>query len=107
MKVYFFICLSLFVYAGDIRASAYAGSLPEAGVLDLREIVLDDNTLLNLNGEWEFYWEKLLTPEAHKSGDGMESRILVHVPSFFNNYHIGGKALPGMGYGTYGQAGDG
>ncbi len=102
MKVHFFIWLFFLIFAGSISANGSPEPLPESGVLDLRETALDENTLLSLNGEWEFYWEKLLTPENYKREKKGELHILVKVPSFFSNYEIGGEPLPGVGYGTYG-----
>ena len=32
----------------------------ERGVLDLRDIDFDKNSLLSLDGEWEFYWRQFL-----------------------------------------------
>lgn len=97
----FFIGLSFLVYSVSISASDPTGTFPVGGVLDLRESVFDKGSIYSLNGEWEFYWERLLTPEnypvAKKEGQG----ILVNVPSYFNSYKIDGESLPGMGYGTY------
>ena len=97
----FFIGLSFLVYSVSISASDPIGTFPVGGVLDLRESVFDKNSVYSLNGEWEFYWERLLTPENYpvtkKEGQG----ILVNVPSYFNSYKIDGGSLPGMGYGTY------
>lgn len=74
---------------------------PVKGVLDLRGTVMDQHSFHNLNGEWEFYWEQLLTPttfgKAKQEGKGM----IVPVPSYWSDYLIDGKELPGFGYGTY------
>ena len=102
MKVHFFIWLFFLIFTGSISANEFPDPLQEGGVLDLRETALDENTLLSLNGEWKFYWEKLLTPENYKKEKQGESHILVNVPSFFSNYEIDGEPLPGAGYGTYG-----
>lgn len=99
--MHFFIGFFTLIYAGCTSASDPPGPSPKAGVLDLREADLDKNRLLNLNGEWEFYWEKLITPENYEREKTGASHILVDVPSFFNNYKIDGVSLPGMGYGTY------
>ena len=72
---------------------------PQAGVLDLSSAFIDEHTLVSLNGEWEFYWEELITPETIQKGG--EKALLVRVPSYWNSYRIDGEKLPGMGYGTY------
>lgn len=72
---------------------------PENGILDLSGTVLDNQTILKLDGTWLFYWQELLTPDnfaIHKS-----SGIPVNVPSYWNSYRVEGKDLSGEGYGTY------
>jgi signal transduction histidine kinase len=73
--------------------------LPEEGVLDLSKSVIDKHTLFSLSGEWEFYWENLLTPDLYQHSPG--EAILVEVPSYWQSYQVDGKQLPGMGFGTY------
>ncbi len=75
--------------------------IPEKGVLDLQGLVMDQNSFHNLNGEWEFYWEELLTPSTFKKAKEEGKGIIVPVPSYWNDYEIEGKDLPGFGYGTY------
>ena len=72
---------------------------PKNGVLDLRESVLDNQTIFNLNGEWIFYWEELLDPTNFKQHT--TEGITVTVPSYWKSYEIDGLSLPGEGYGTY------
>ncbi|MDF1575817.1 MAG: HAMP domain-containing sensor histidine kinase [Bacteroidales bacterium] len=69
------------------------------GLLDLREVVLDDQSIFDLDGEWMFYWEALLTPENYIRHEA--SGIPVTVPSYWKSYKTNGKSLSGWGYGTY------
>jgi signal transduction histidine kinase len=73
--------------------------VPEHGILDLRNRIVDSQSIIKLDGEWIFHWEELLTPgtlDAH-----VLPGIPVMVPSYWNSYKIQGKPLPGWGYGTY------
>lgn len=92
--------LNVFLTFGFTTLSAHNEiPVPEKGVLDLRECVLDENSIFDLNGEWLFHWEKLLTPDnidLHRS-----TGIPVTVPSYWNSYEINGSSLSGSGYGTY------
>ena len=92
--------LNAFLTFGFTTLSAHDGiSVPEKGVLDLRECALDENSIFDLNGEWLFHWEKLLTPDnidLHRS-----TGIPVTVPSYWKSYEINGSSLSGWGYGTY------
>lgn len=54
---------------------------------------------INLSGDWEFYWRKLLYKK-----DFIKNRIpdlVVSLPSVWNKYKIAGKHLPGRGYATF------
>lgn len=69
----------------------------ENGVIDLREFELDDR-LIQLDGTWEFYWQKLL---AYEELSLHTPDLYAEVPKVWNTYSINGKSLPGEGYGTY------
>ena len=90
----------LFLTFGFTTLSANPGyPVPENGILDLRQKILNDQSILNLDGEWIFYWEKLLDPEnieQHRN-----TGIPVTVPSYWSSYNMDGESLPGLGYGTY------
>lgn len=90
----------LFLTFGFTTLSANPGyPVPENGILDLRQQILNDQSILNLDGEWIFYWEKLLTPDNFEQFQS--TGIPVNVPSYWESYEIDGKALPGLGYGSY------
>jgi signal transduction histidine kinase len=94
-----------------------AVSLPAAGVMQLaydktekpssRQGALDlsswnptQNTLINLNGEWEFYWQRLLS-YGELRDINLKPDLMAVVPKVWNNYKINGERLPGFGYATY------
>ncbi len=70
-------------------------------MLDLREVKIDHNSFFGLNGEWEFHWQKLLTPENYKLEKEKDPGIIVSVPSYWTSYEKDGESFPGMGYGSY------
>lgn len=84
---------------GFTAISGQTSPEPQNGVLDLSGIELNEQTILNLKGEWLFHWEEFLTPNSFESSQS--SGIAVKVPSYWSNYQVDGKNLPGMGYGTY------
>lgn len=73
---------------------------PIHGVLDLRGESFSQHGVINLKGEWEFYWKQLV---SYKDISSSNSRLDIYaeVPGFWNAYRIGGKSLPGTGYATY------
>lgn len=93
--------LTLLSMGSNLSAFEQAQPLPIQGVLDLRGTTIDDNTLVSLNGEWEFHWNQLLTPESYVNADMHQGGIAVEVPSYWSSYTIDGQSLPGDGYGTY------
>ena len=68
------------------------------GIIDLSHKRWHDY-VFGLYGEWEFYWNQLLTPDQlsqHKN-----DKLFVPVPDTWTNYEIEGKSLPKFGYATY------
>lgn len=99
--MHFLIWLSLLIVGGPLDAQNRSSPVPRKGVLDLSGITLDNSSVYSLNGEWDFYWEKLISPENYSDQQNRKNGILVNIPSYFSNYEIDGRSLPGMGYGTY------
>lgn len=60
---------------------------------------LSKNRILSLDGEWEFYWNRLLTPASFASG--AITPVYQTVPLSWNNYRIDGSKLSIRGYATY------
>jgi two-component system sensor histidine kinase ChiS len=101
LKLHFIIGWLLLSASAGLFAFPSAAAIPKNGVLDLRGTVLNSSSFYNLNGEWEFYWEKLLTPESYPSEKERGSGILVTVPSYWKSYKSLGEVRSGFGYGTY------
>ncbi|HVZ97651.1 MAG TPA: 7TM diverse intracellular signaling domain-containing protein, partial [Chitinophagaceae bacterium] len=71
------------------------------GVLDLRAWNWRQDEIIDLNGQWEFYWNKLYTPSAFDSSKAL-SPAYINVPDYWNHYIPGSKAFsPGFGFATY------
>ncbi len=71
------------------------------GVLDLNNWDLRKDGPIDLTGEWEFYWEKHLKPEAFIKANPPEKTGLMGLPGSWNGYLVDGKSLSGDGYATY------
>ncbi len=71
----------------------------QKGVLDLRGWDFDNKTL-KLDGEWEFYWNKLLTPQDFSPQKYAADAYSI-VPEYWSKTIINGKNLPPQGYATY------
>ncbi len=73
------------------------------GVMDLEKWNIKANKVIQLNGEWEFYWDQLLTPEDFKEDGGSKPQLTgyMKVPSQWNGKKLNGVTLPVHGSATY------
>ncbi|MBD1394660.1 ATP-binding protein [Mucilaginibacter glaciei] len=72
--------------------------LPAAknGVIDLRSQTSFQEEI-ELNGQWQFFWQQLLNPGQKATGSGE----LVNFPSLWSNRTVNGKKMPAFSYATY------
>ena len=70
------------------------------GVIDLREINNPAKFIVKLNGEWEFYWGKLLHPDDFKS-DSPPPDYFGIVPSYWTDYPQESVRTAKSGFATY------
>lgn len=71
------------------------------GVLDLAGWHPQSDPTISLAGEWEFYWNRLLSPNDFKQEPLPTYSALLKVPSTWNGLKIDGHSLPGFGAATY------
>lgn len=76
-------------------------TLPEKGILDLRNYELNDQWYLKLDGEWEFYWESFIGPDAFSNDHTPEPTLFVTVPGYWKDYTHDTFDFNGEGYATY------
>ena len=74
----------------------------EKGMLDLTKVHVSENPL-KLAGEWEFYWQELLSPEdlqIRSTRDGVLNHW-ISIPNSWLDYQLDGQELNGTGYATF------
>jgi hypothetical protein len=83
-------------------AAVANGQAPRAqkGVLDLRNLDIKDKYSINLNGEWEFYWNRMLYPNDFRNGKHPASVNYEHIPAYWTEYKKDIKTEK-YGYATY------
>ncbi len=69
------------------------------GFLDISNNSISEKGSVDLSGQWEFYWNQLLSPEDFKSGKQM-SRTFAKVPGAWNIIN-NGHEITEFGYATY------
>ncbi len=83
------MCMSLNQLAGQPMA--------RGGVLDLRDVELRKDGPVELEGEWHFYWGKLIDP----AGPADTSGLLVPVPSAWHRLKGEVPGISAHGYASY------
>jgi signal transduction histidine kinase/CheY-like chemotaxis protein len=91
------VVLLLIILCCSGQSLAYDGVDPQAkqGVIDLRNIDLNQQTI-KLNGEWEFYWKQLLTPQTQTG-----NAAYIEFPKLWNNTYFNNQPLDAQGYASY------
>ncbi|MPL65727.1 Sensor histidine kinase RcsC [bioreactor metagenome] len=92
--------LNITVAAAPSDKQVYAPPIATDGIIDLQSIDWQNTSVVKLDGEWEFYYQNLLTPQDFTE-TAAYPRHLVKVPGPWNNYTLEGEPVEGSGYGTY------
>nr|CAA6807548.1 MAG: Adenylate cyclase (EC [uncultured Thiotrichaceae bacterium] len=72
----------------------------EKGILDLNQWDFDEkNNMVELDGEWVFYWQHLLTPDDFSQA--LPPHSYITVPSSWNKHEVNGQPVGSDGYATY------
>ncbi len=71
------------------------------GVLDLQQWDFEKDGSINLNGEWEFYWQKFLSPQFSSYTNSSDKTGLIEIPGYWKGYKVDGESLSGSGYATF------
>ena len=98
---YGLVILLLCMCACDQQSKQITPLLAEKGVLDLTNWDFERDGPVNLNGEYEFYWNQLLNPEDFIQYRSSSKTHYIAVPRTWNNFEYQGKAIPGDGFATY------
>ncbi len=102
MKTYSFLivlvfCLLLFPGCVDKTSPPSAAN----GIIDLSQWDFEKNGIVRLNGQWEFYWKRLLTPEDFNLPDQPAMTGFFTSPGPWDGYEVSGKPLGPHGYATF------
>jgi hypothetical protein len=75
--------------------------LAEKGVLDLHLWDFENRGPVSLSGEWEFYWDKFVSPSEFESSRQRELSGYTPVPGTWRKIKSPAGHLSGAGYATY------
>lgn len=99
-KYCIFVLFVIFVLTAC--AQMPAETLPpqaEAGIIHLQDWDFANDGVVDLNGEWAFYWEQLLTPEEIAAETAVPT--YVPVPDSWQDYEVPGIEIPPEGVATF------
>lgn len=102
-KYFFYIMLLIMAISIAVPGIRLRSSnMPEAvnGTMDLTNWDTGKGGAVRLNGEWEFYFGQLLTPDDFKNKQPA-GKTIQKVPAKWSSYRIQGKNLPSHGTATY------
>ena len=72
----------------------------DKGIINLTQWDFNKDGNIKLDGQWEFYWNKLITYSDIKGGIDA-AHIMADVPKAWTEDNASEQILPGQGYGTY------
>ena len=71
------------------------------GTIDLRDYAKKDKFIIKLNGEWEFYWNKMLRPHDFSKSENNKPDYFGKVPSYWTDYPEDVVKTDNQGFATY------
>ena len=88
-----FIVLSLTAAIFSFNRGPEGVSAPRAqqGVLDLRSVDLDRQATVNLDGEWDFYWQRFVAAQAFENIPTAPSDGLISLPGSWKGKTFAGR----------------
>ncbi|MBN2161293.1 MAG: SpoIIE family protein phosphatase [Spirochaetes bacterium] len=98
-----FLAFSLSACALSCCGAGGRDALPVAGqgVIDLSKWDFDREGTLKLDGEWEFYWKKLLASEDFAKIHPPKKSGFLKLPAAWNGAVVDGETLGSEGYATF------
>lgn len=99
MKISRIIFLFILLYPSD-NFAAVKEPVAVRGVIDLRETA-GNKFIIRLQGQWEFYWDKMLHPGDFKSNSEITPDFYGRVPSYWTDYPADSVKTKRMGFATY------
>ena len=95
------LVLTLCVHVDPLHANNRSSPVAVNGVLDLESIDFNQHQPVKLDGQWEFYWQQLLTPADFMPGKTGPPCCYTNVPGQWNTMAVNKNRVKGDGYATY------
>ncbi|NPV02278.1 MAG: SpoIIE family protein phosphatase [Brevinematales bacterium] len=99
-KAWVFVLIILYTTLASCQTIADTPNVSK-GVIDMSGYDWDADKIFRLDGEWEFYWNRLLLPGDFGSVTKPTPDGYIKVPGVWNEYVVDGKPVGETGYATY------
>lgn len=95
------LAMALFLEGSRFFSSFSQAAAAEKGVMDLQSWDWKQHESVPLNGEWEFYWNRLVPPDEFAGTSVRLSMLYFTIPGAWNKTMMDGNLLQGEGFATY------
>ncbi len=96
-----FHILTISLLFASCNSNKKAEPLVQQGNINLSDWDLEKDGIIKLDGDWEFYWNKLYTPEEINNDSFIKQKSFCEVPGVWSKQKFFPDKLPGEGFGTY------
>jgi len=101
-KIHLFLALLLLSSLScGCSGSNNAAPLARHGVLDLSTTNMPRTEPVRLDGEWEFYWKQLLSPEDFQGQQAPPVSAYLTLPGSWTGFNLNKEKLSGEGFATF------
>ncbi len=95
------VCLFLLSCDRMPGGGKYHAPRADKGIMDVRGLDFPKGPVIDLRGQWEFYWSRLIDPDEFKKPGRAPQTGHLDLPGLWNGYRVDDKVLDGMGYATF------
>lgn len=101
--IYILSAILIFLSGNSLSAGSASNPIPSVtdGYLDLNNWSFESDGVVQLNGDWDFYWNELLYPEDFSTGQLLRNKSLYTLPSVWNGHSVNNQKIGGAGFATY------
>jgi class 3 adenylate cyclase len=97
-RLFFIVLITIIAFTGC--GKKIENKTDEAGIINLENWTAGEDSATVLNGDWDFYWNELLSPEDFNNPELKAEKRTITIPGVWNGMVIDGKKLNENGYAT-------
>ena len=101
ISVILFIIINVLLYNHIKKANNREKPVVVDGIIDLSLWDFNKNGRVELDGNWEFYWNQFIYPSQFKEKKNSKKLNFIHVPCVWNKQPAGQKSYDSFGFATY------